>query len=217
MLAFFNNHLGSGIEVVYDQLLARGYLLIYKNGTRSMMNLVSKNPERFLHIVGVDAKKYLESKTSELTVFIREPIERFLSGLNQQQKNYKFDVDLVLENWERTGSVDLFDTHTVPQFSFLLRAAQLMELKFNIVPLSRLDEIYPDEKKLNVSGPEKISWDRFNPELQERLIFFFTEDIVLYNQFLEKSATINDIISKIAEEKDFAKEYRQYCRVLTYL
>ena len=82
--------------------------------------------------------------------------------------------------------------------------------------MEKINEIYPQEKPRNVSE-EKIKWNQFSKKLQERIVFFYTEDIVLHNQFLNKTATIKEIISQIAKEKNFVENYRRFCQTLTYL
>jgi len=217
MLSLLNNHYSPRLEIVYDQEINRGYLLIPKNASTSMRASADKNPNRFIHLFNEDAQKFLESKNiSVLTVFVRDPIERFLSGLNQQRKVYGIVLESTLKVWESSETVDFFDSHTVPQFSFLLRSTAFSAFKFDILSMEKINEIYPQEKPRNVSE-EKIKWNQFSKKLQERIVFFYTEDIVLHNQFLNNTATIKEIISQIAKEKNFVENYRRFCQTLTYL
>lgn len=176
-----------------------------------------KNPHRFIHLINIDAQKFLESKNiSVLTVFVRDPIERFLSGLNTQRIQYGFVLESVLKVWESAETVDFFDSHTLPQFSFLIRATHFSDFQFNILGLEKVKEIYPQEESRNVTQSEKIKWDEFSPKLQERIVYFYTEDVVLHNQFLNRTAAIKEIIAQIAKEEMFVANYRQYYQVLTY-
>jgi hypothetical protein len=203
---------------VYDQEINRGYLLIPKNASTSMRASADKNPNRFIHLIDIDAQKFLESKNiSVLTVFVRDPIERFLSGLNTQRRQYGFVLESVLKVWELLETVDFFDSHTAPQFSFLLRSTHFSDFEFDILGLEKVNEIYPQEELFNISRSKKPKWDQISKKLQERIVFFYTEDIVLHNQFLNRTATLKEIISQIAKEKVFVENYRQSCQVLTYL
>jgi hypothetical protein len=218
MLSLLNNHYSPRLEIVYDQEINRGYLLIPKNASTSMRASAERNPKRFLHLFNEDAQKFLESKNiSVLTVFVRDPIERFLSGLNTQRKLYGFVLESVLKCWESSETVDFFDSHTAPQFLFLLRSTLFSDFQFDILGLEKVNEIYPQEELFNVSRSKKIKWDQISKKLQERIVFFYTEDIVLHNQFLNRTATLKEIISQIAKEKVFVENYRQSCQVLTYL
>jgi hypothetical protein len=218
MLSLLNNHCSPRLEIVYDQEINRGYLLIPKNASTSLRAFADKNPNRFIQLNDLDAKKFLESKNiSVLTVFVRDPIERFLSGLNEQRKLYGIVLESTLKVWESLETVDFFDAHTAPQFSFLLRSTHFSNFQFDILGLEKMNEIYPQEELFNVSGSKKTKWDQFSKKLQERIVFFYTEDIVLHNQFLNRTATLKEIISQIAKEKIFVENYRQSCQVLTYL
>lgn len=228
MLSFCINYLSPANQLVYDQELKCCYLLIYKNGTRSLLGMCKKDPDRFLNFIGADSTNFLrQHQITTLAVLIRDPIERFFSGLVTQALRLKIDIKEVFTIWENTRpqdqdtitkTINIFDIHTVPQFWFLLRSTQLPELKFNILPLSSLSNIYPASEKINVHpdvikvGPKDVS-----AELLHKIDYFFTEDIVLYNQFQNKITDLESIIKQIRLEKNFTEEYRSYYKMLTYL
>ena len=223
MISFFINYLSPHNELVFDKKLCQCYLLILKNGTRSLVNLVQSDPNRFLYFYGGDSSEFLQQHNiNELTVFLRDPIKRFFSGLMQQKQNYNFDVQSVIDVWEGRvnyyhpdANITMFDSHNAPQFLFLLRATKPKGLKFNFVSLSRLSELYPNSRKVNIG--EKFDFSGLSTSLMNKIEYYLTEDIVLYNQFLNKVTGIEPIIEQIKLETQFFEEYRSYYKVLTYL
>jgi hypothetical protein len=224
-------------ELVYDRELHRCYLLIPKNGTRSLHRLVLEDPLRFLYFSGSDASQFLQKNNiTELTVFVRDPIERFFSGLTTQSLIYNFDINVLLNLWENGQGlwengqghynqprILIFDEHTVPQFWFLLRATNISNLKFNIVPLDHLSIIYPHSEKVHVGNTKKTNvskkfdFSNVASSVMTKIDYYFTEDIVLHSQFQNKVVDLETIISQIRLEKTFTEEYRSYYKMLTYL
>ena len=222
MLSFCINHLSPANELVYDRELHRCYLLIYKNGTNSLNQLAFDEPSRFLYFLGSDSSQFLQqNNVTELTVFVRNPIERFFSGLVTQCNRYKFDINVVLNIWEHGqdhhthSRIQMFDEHTVPQFWYLLRATKIPDLKFNVLPLDQISMIYPDSRRLNVN--KKFDFSNVSASVMNKIDYYLTEDIVLYSQFQNKVVDLETIVSQIRLEKTFVEEYRSYYKLLTYL
>lgn len=73
--------------------------------------------------------------------------------------------------------------------------------------------MHPDIKQLNTNSvPIQLT-----DIVRDRLVHFYTEDIVLYNQFLNSSCQVDDVIDQIKLEKDFIDDIQQYRQELTYL
>ena len=222
MLSFCINHLSPANEFVYDRESHQCYLVIAKNGSRSLNQLVHEDPLRFKYFLGHDATQfYQENNITKLVVFVRDPIERFFSGLMTQSKIYKFDINAVLNVWKNgiynytLPSIQMFDEHTVPQFWHLLRITKVPNLKFNIMPLEHLSLIYPNSKKLNVGT--KFDFSRVSTDVMNKIDYYLTEDIVLYSQFQNQTVDLESIVAKIRLEKKFTEEYQSYYKMLTYL
>ena len=56
-----------------------------------------------------------------------------------------------------------------------------------------------------------------NDRALNKLTFLYTEDIVMLNQFLNTTTTVDEIIKQIKLEKDFIHDVKQYQHQLTYL
>jgi hypothetical protein len=213
MLIFCNNFFSAtDIEFLVNTQTDECFMLIQKNGTQSLTNLAIIKPKKF-KIVSINYLK--ENNINKVTVFVREPIGRVISGLNTQKKLLKIskqELEVIL-NQEETFYV--YDLHTVPQFWFLLKLSTVADVKFQIKPMSELASVDTDIKNIHISYLEPISIT--NPKILERLVHFYTEDIVLCNQFLNTLSGIDSIIEKIKLEKDFINDLQQYRQVLTYL
>lgn len=185
-------------------------MLIQKNGTQSLTNLANSNPDMF----SVQSSNYLTTNgIKQITMFVRDPISRVLSGLTTQMNLYGMSpgvIDHVLNNEE---TFTIFDSHTVPQFWFIMKLSKNCKIEFKIEPMSMLKNVHPDIMQLNTNSVST----KLTDAVRNRLIHFYTEDIVLYNQFLNQTCQINDIINQIKLEKDFVKDIQQYRQELTYL
>ena len=180
---------------------------------------MSRFPDRFIHFRGPDSNEFLTRyNISTITVFVREPISRFLSGLVTQQRLYGFSFNKLIKTWHNIPgqSIAIFDLHTVPQFSFLLRATRPSRLKFQIFDLDRVNEFYPEIGYHNINS-KSVKWSQFSPQLQDKIVHFFTEDMVLYNQFQDQTVSLEEILESIKKEKVFTDEYKKYYPLLTYL
>lgn len=210
MLIFCNNFLSNNQDILVNHVTNQCYMLIQKNGTQSLTNLANSNPAMF----SVQSSNYLiKNGIKQITMFVRDPISRVLSGLTTQMNLYEMSprvIDYVLNNEE---TFTIFDSHTVPQFWFMMKLSKNCKIEFKIEPMSMLKNVHPDIMQLNTNSVSTQLTDA----VRNRLIHFYTEDIVLYNQFLNRTCQINDIIDQIKLEKDFVKDIQQYRQELTYL
>lgn len=217
MLIFLNYYLCPGGEVILDQEKKECYLYIYKNGTRSLHQLLDAG-SRYINYNGNELTDFLNTHgINELTVFLREPIDRIISAIYTQIQMYKIPVEVVEEfiNSDKI-CLPIQDQHTIPQFWYLLRAAQNnSNLKFRLKPLSEINSI-DNIGHLNAHD-HKIKTLNLNKRALDKLDFLYTEDVVLYNQFLNTTTTVNEIIDQIKLEKSFIDTVKQYQHQLTYL
>jgi hypothetical protein len=211
LISFLNIFLSDTAELIYDSHDKICYLLIYKNGTRSLVNLLEKDNKRYHQYVGNNPSEFLKlHNVSVVTVFIREPITRFISGLNTQVKLYGIDPKKLIDYTNEVNSINLFDVHIVPQFWFFLRLRNCCpDIKFKITPFSEISKIVD----VHINPSDKtipISMDKFNIQVQDKINYHCTEDIVLYYQFMNTTSTVEQIIEKIKLEKDFINNLKDY-------
>ena len=218
MLTFLNYFLSPGGEVILNQETKECFLYIYKNGTRSLEQLSSTN-SKYIHYVGPNLTEFLnQHRVDELTVFIRDPISRVISALHTQASLYKIPFD-VIEEFLNSDKIRLpiQDEHTIPQFWYLLRAANNSDLKFKLKPLSDMKTIIENIGHLNSRVNNKNGKININDRALTKLTFLYTEDIVMLNQFLNTTTTVDEIIQQIKLEKDFINDVKRYQHQLTYL
>ena len=209
MLNFLNNYLSEFAELLYDQHEKICYLLIYKNGTRSLVDLHTNDPSRYKHYLGNNPKNFIkEYNISTVTIFVRDPIARFLSGLYTQSYIYGMSIDKVAKDFNKDNDVRFFDAHTIPQFWFLLRFSnQCPTTLLNIVDFSELKKIVKSQLNRSLI---KYNINILNDTVRNKIDHYYTEDIVLYNQFINSTVTIDQIIKKIKLEKNFVNDILQY-------
>ena len=81
--------------------------------------------------------------------------------------------------------------------------------------MSEMRTVDADLKHLNQSAQANII--NLTDEATQRLTHFYTEDIVMYNNFLNCTVSIEEIINRIKLEKTFINDLTQYKQLLTYL
>lgn len=207
MLLFYNNFLSSR-EVLVDTKLNRYFLLIQKNGSTSLVRLAIDNPTRY-KIVSTSSLKGKE--IDKITVFVREPIGRYLSGISTQMSIYNMQehsFNVMFNN----DHIPMLDSHTMPQFWFLLAVVNEIDCNFDIQPLDMLYSVDPAIQQLNKTTVNKM---KLSDSIINRLNHFYTEDVVLFNQFLNKTISIHQIKKKILLEKEFIDDITQYKEYLT--
>jgi len=211
MLIFYSNFL-SDTTLCRDKAHNRVFLLIEKNGTSSIRELVRRDPYRYtLH--GLEF--FEQSGVTDVTVFIRDPIGRFISGLATQKEMYQLSESYINQFLTDAKKLTFLDSHTTPQFWRLLTLGKKFPVKFNLQPLSTLSLIDQNVSRQNVST-WKPSIDISN-EVMQRLNFVYTEDIVMYNNFLNKTVMLDEIIERIKLETNFVEDISRYKDCVNYL
>lgn len=110
-------------------------MLIQKNGTRSLIDLVKSNPATF----SIESSDYLiKNGIKQITVFVRDPLPRVLSGLSTQIKLYGMSLKSVNDVLNNQENFTIFDSHTVPQFWFMMKLSKNCKIEFKIEPMSML-------------------------------------------------------------------------------
>ena len=211
MLALLNNFISPHNDIVLDLQSKKGYLLIQKCGTQTLLHLVKTQPTRFILTNSID---FLKTGIDTLTVFVREPVDRYISGIITQMKLYQIDQKIFENLFEKQNIIPIFDSHTMPQFWFLLRFGIKSILKFEIVELDQLSQLVNTSVKLNPRQNVNIV---LSDKILSKIDYTMTEDIVLYNQFLGKTTTILEIIAQISKEVNYYNECKKYKDIFSYL
>ena len=210
MLIFCNNFYSKNPDIFVNRVTNQCYMLIQKNGTQSLIDLAKSKPTMF----SIESSDYLmKNGIKQITVFVRDPLPRVLSGLTTQMSLYGMSLQSINDVLNNQETFTIFDSHTVPQFWFMMKLSKNCKIEFKIEPMSMLKNVHPNIKQLNTNSvPIQLT-----DTIKDRLDHFYTEDIVLYNQFLNSSCHVDDVIDQIKLEKDFINDIQQYRRELTYL
>lgn len=213
MLIFYNNFLHKNPIILYDNEKNKGYTLIQKCGTQSLLDLAETKPSRFSV---QEIKKHTDSAT-DITVFLRDPIDRFISGLTTQMNMYGFDDKAMMKMININDVIPIIDTHTSPQFWFLLKHGLDTTVQFTFKDISSITDVDSSISQLNVNSVKDKDKLKLTKETKNRLAHFFTEDIVLYNQFLNSTTTLKTVIDAIKKETKFVDDMSQHTRAINYL
>jgi hypothetical protein len=160
----------------------------------------------------ISSEEFLQTGIESLTVFVREPIKRYISGICTQMQMYGINQNVVEDLLNVKNMIPMFDPHTMPQFWFLLRFGIDSTLKFKIVELSKLTDL--TNKKLNQGLHPRLT---LSEQALSKIDYAMTDDIVLYNQFLGKTVTISELIDCISNEIDYCNENKKYKNIFPYL
>lgn len=175
-------------------------LPILKNGSQSLHRLAKKYPMEYQFIP-------LDSSVKKVTVFLRDPIERFCSGLNTQSQLYSIDISVLLERISN-GKIPIIDDHILPQFYFLLRIP-LRRIKFSFKSISELNQLknieHINQSKNNIN---------LSQTLKNRIRHFLTDDAILYDKFLDNNAMLHTVINEIKKESNYIKDIKYFDRVV---
>ena len=216
MLLFLNYYLCRGGEVILDQETKECYLCICKCGSSSLKQLANTD-YKYIYYVGPELSEFLNQHgITEITVFLRDPITRIFSAFQTHGDLYGISIDTI-EKFLNSDlkKIPILDEHTIPQFWYLLRAAENnADLKFKLRSLSDIQSI---DNIAHVNKSRETRGIKLNQQALDKLDFLYTEDVVMYSQFLNTTTTVDNIIKQIKKEQNFINNIKQYQHQLTYL
>lgn len=120
---------------------------IYKNGRSSLAVHASRN----------NLKRYYNKDIYELkniTVFLREPLERFISGVHTYcyfKNDQKIDKTLL----KKIENLDIVDRHFIPQYFWLLHLSKYYKNYIDFRSVSDLYSLIPDRAGPWIDGVKK--------------------------------------------------------------
>ena len=211
MLIFYNNFLHENPIILYDNEKNKGYTLIEKCGTTNLRNLAETKPSRF------SVQEIKKHSVTDITVFLRDPIDRFISGLTTQMNMYGFDDKAIMKMMNINHVIPIIDTHTSPQFWFLLKHGLDTTVQFTFKDISSITDVDSSISQLNVNSVKDKDKLKLTKVTKNQLAHFFTEDVVLYNQFLNSTTTLETVIDAIKKETKFVDDMSQHTRAINYL
>lgn len=197
MLSFFEAFMSPSVLVLHDANTDENILMIHKNGSTALARLAKSQPDRYSIIEGINFEK--------LTVFVRDPIERIISGLHTMEKLSDMPIDYFVDIIERVGVASIMNTHIMPQFLYLIRS---QSQTFQIEPMDNINRLVKTKK---TSYPMQ-----FTKETTDRLILQYTEDAIL-SVMGEQEISIDSLISMIRRESNYVEHMKEYVSYIEYL
>ena len=182
-------------------------MLIYKCASVSLRRLAETYPDRY-QIINRD--EMLALGFNDVTVFIRDPEDRYFSGISTQVDMYNFSISEFL----KMGVIPMLDLHTVPQFLSLLKFGLNQNIYFDLKKFEDINKVIPNLPHANKRTPEFES--KIFDEFKDQINYLFTEDVILQNLCGNKMH-INEIIDKIKQETEFVSDMKNYIQFTNYL
>jgi hypothetical protein len=153
---------------------------IFKNGYSSLTN----SGFRVLEMTEL-------SQLDTVEIFVREPIERFFSGLSSWiDNNQNFDKDTLVAI---AGTHLFFNRHYAPQFHWLVNLRRFTTAKIKINPvedLSTVTNLHLNENKNKV---------RYNINQFSKVAFYMQLDKILTETFIGQTVEFPEIVQAVKE------------------
>jgi hypothetical protein len=177
----------------------RHILPIFKNGSSSLYRMNFKKVQNFQDL-------------KEVEVLVRDPYERFVSGVNSYIKylDPKYDKDTAQFFLKKY----LFlDRHFCPQLFWLINLKRLASVNFKLLPFTEISTL--TSYKINES---KVNAQHLLP-LDDKIKFYLQLDKPLFLDLINQTVSMNDIIDVLQTKysdvyKEVIQRSKQLCNVL---
>jgi hypothetical protein len=108
----------------------------------------------FTTLSSVCERKYVNKQIAEckhIDVMIRDPGDRFVSGINEYSRQNNLDV---METWKLVAWENLVDRHFAPQYMWLLHLYKFYKGTVTILPFDHIKQITSvHERKDDINKP----------------------------------------------------------------
>ena len=164
---------------------------IFKNGRSSLMIFARRNNLSIL-------KNKEISNLKEVTVFIREPIERFISGIHSFF--YLHDLKLNNENLKKINNYKIINQHFMPQAFWLFHLFKYYKQDVILKPVEEVFDLIPIRE-----GPWHLNPKPWTPlteneknKIKKIDIEKFTDiDYKVVKKYLNKKTNLSVIVKEI--------------------
>jgi len=156
---------------------------IFKNGSTSL------HKSKYLAVSNQELKNL-----TNIEVFVRNPHDRFLSGVQTYMRNLgaKYDSQTVLT----LISQNLYmNRHFCPQLYWILNLSRFTSAKLTIKPVEELSLITNYVENQSTPNPEITEFFKANP----KVLFYNEMDEVLTVNLIGKTVTVEEILYTLKE------------------
>jgi len=141
-------------------------------------------------LMSVCDKKYTNEEIhccNHVDVLIRDPEERFISGVNEYCVQHKLDVQ---ETWNLVNSGKLYDRHFTPQYIWLMHLHKFHKGTVTLYPFS-------DIKKFTNTHKGKWNNKKWGEKLPLAQIENFVDKDLLLLKHLNKTLTLKELLKNV--------------------
>ena len=185
------NKITNNVEYVYP---------IFKNGSSSL--LASCNRSLSLKEI---------NNLDKITIFVRDPLERFLAGVNQYIKNNNtYDKHTIINMVNRYL---FFDRHFCPQFYWVVNLQRFTKANMSLKSVSQTCDYTSHNINVNHAGVDELL-TYFNNN--SKLHYYLELDKVLFFKLINKTVSFDDIVENIDTDvyNDIIMRTKKLCSVL---
>jgi len=155
---------------------------------------IFKNGSSSLYASGFRAVSQEELKSLEtIDVFVRDPWQRFASGVQTCVEHLNYDRETVLHFIE---TYLFLNRHYCPQFHWLLNLQRFSSAKLRLLPLNELNNIVSIHDNVLIKDLELQQRLATNEKIQ----FYLQIDKVLTNDLLGQTVEFKDIVKTIQQQ-----------------
>ena len=182
-------------EVIEIEASQRGIYPIYKNGSSSLNEYAQAQKLKILFNEQI-------KKISNIDIILRDPLERFISGINTYVSNIKrdnpqLDVDTIIYFAE---TYLFLDRHYAPQFSWLVNLTRYAgkNTKLHLYGMESLKEFTPlsiNPNETMMLSPEVI--DRLKSNMHNEM-YLRIDNLLL--SLVGQSTTFNEILTYLKQQ-----------------
>lgn len=157
---------------------------IFKNGRSSLNEYALENKLEIL-------KNEQLSTLKEITIFLRNPVERFISGVHTViEFENVVDIPKFLKEIE---SLNFYNRHFIPQIYWLLHLLKYFKGKVKLLPVEELYNYIPNR---DTPGIQKLSNARKEKILSIKHQKYIEDDQKLLFRYLGKTVELKTIIEE---------------------
>ena len=162
---------------------------IFKNGATSLGRYIERNKCKILVNEQIN-------RCNTITIYIREPKERFISGVHtyiefEKQKGNKIDYKTILKQIENK---EITNEHFATQFEWIKKLAKYFDFWVEFVNVDQLYKLIPDRL-----GPPIPSMSNDVKKQIADVKFDLTQDYIIWNEWLNKRENIKDFINVLSK------------------
>ena len=157
---------------------------IFKNGRSSLNEYALENKLKIL-------KNEQLSTLKEITIFLRDPVERFISGVHTVLEFEDIiDVPAFLKKIE---NLTFYNRHFIPQVYWLLHLLKYFKGKVKLLPVEELYNIIPNRNAPNIN---KLTAERKQQILSIKHKNYIQADQRLMHRYLGKTVELKTMIKE---------------------